>query len=189
LRYKRNAMPYRLISLRLLALTLVAGFALAGLPAFVVSALQPALAPLGLALNVPVAWAKKKSAAKVKKELEPLDKTLQKLRVKVQAHGLFSSDDAKALETLQSQFTQLMEDAPGQPLMMRPVYQLAVLLEKRERYLEAYEAYYFVGLHFNETMFGRLSRSRVSQLSKAHNDLPEAEFPAVSASTAATAKP
>lgn len=175
-------MVNRLIYGRLLAVGLAITLAFTGFPCFVASGLQAALAPLGLGWRTPAAWAKKKSAAKVKKELEPLDKVLQKLRVKVQAHGLFSSDDAKALETLQSQFTQLMEEAPGQALMMRPVYQLAVLLEKRERYLEAYEAYYFVGLHFNETMFGRLSRSRLAQLSKAHQELPEAAFPEASAS-------
>jgi hypothetical protein len=111
---------------------------------------------------------KKLSEAKLKKALEPLLPQVQKLWLKQQANGLFTFKDQKALEALLSQWSEMLESAPKSALLWRPTYQLAVLLDKRDRAEEAYELYTWVQSESQNKTLALLAKKRILSLEKQH---------------------
>jgi len=89
-----------------------------------------------------LALAKKKKLSKdekaITKEVEPLQKTLNTLTVKVQSRGLFSVDDVTQLVDTSDKVLQLAKDYPNQPMVADWLYRTAQLLVKREQWEQAW---------------------------------------------------
>lgn len=128
------------------------------------------------------AQSKKKKKLKVNPKLEEdlkePEAQLATLRAKVQARGLFSHKDIQALNALETTFATLMANYPREPRLMRPVFLLGQLMEGREAWFEAYEAYSFVERNYPDSGLGVLASKKLEQLHKAHPDLiPAPEMP------------
>jgi hypothetical protein len=144
-----------------------------------------------LATGLVVFAAKKKSKkadTELQAKLDPLLKQLQTLRLALQNRKLFSYKDLQTLDSLQSDLALMAAETPGSPLLARPLFQLAQVLEQRERWLEAYEFYSLVNKEFNGLPVAALAEKSMKRLSGAHGDLlPDAMALPQTATTAASA--
>ncbi len=103
---------------------------------------------------------------KLKKGLEPLSDSLSKLLIKIQSRYLFSPEDSGELADIRYKLMALMKEHPKNKQMVQPVYQAAVLYQKRELYDEAYELYTFLSSTFPENPYGLRSTSEIRTMKR-----------------------
>jgi hypothetical protein len=113
----------------------------------------------------------KKADIELQAKLDPLLKQLQTLRLALQNRKLFSYKDLQALDSVQAELAMMAAEMPGSPLLARPLFQLAQVLEQRERWLDAYEFYSLVNTGFNGLPIAQLAEKSMKRLSTAHGDV------------------
>ncbi|MFM7390366.1 MAG: hypothetical protein ACKO34_07065 [Vampirovibrionales bacterium] len=90
------------------------------------------------------AWAKKLTASKMKKELEPLLTQARELLSKSKGRGLFSYDDLKQLHELSHKLESFTAQFPKVKDLVEPVFLLAQVQLNREQWVEAYQNSQFI---------------------------------------------
>lgn len=133
------------------------------------------LCTTSLSLEPALAAKKKKGGdSELQKVLEPMTKTIDDLLAKVQSHYLFSAKDNDALVTLKYQVLDIIKDNPTNPLVMKPVYQTAVIYNKREQFIDAYDLFTFISANFPDTPYGQRAKGEITKMKK---QLGEDYFP------------
>jgi hypothetical protein len=116
----------------------------------------------------PVAMAKKKAPtgpdAEAQKDLEPVTQELAPLVKKGMARGLFSADDVDKLDTIKYQLMDIMTDYPKASPVAKPVFQMAQVLESRERYDDAYDFYNYVATQYASTPYGMQAKVQIARM-------------------------
>ncbi len=107
-----------------------------------------------------------KIEAEIQKGLEPINKQLGELMVKIQSRMLFSPTDAGQLAEIKYQLLDLMLQYPKSPQLAKPIYQAGVLYTEREAFTDAFELFSFVAGNFPESPYGMKSRAHIQQLEK-----------------------
>lgn len=117
-----------------------------------------------------VAEAAKKKAGKgdaeLEKTLEPMNKTLAQLIVKAQSRALFSPKESGELVDIKYQLLDLMKDNTTNPLLIKPVYQAAVLCNQREQFDDAMDLYNFLIANFADSPYGLRAKGELQLLKK-----------------------
>ncbi len=108
--------------------------------------------------------------AKLKEGLEPLSESLNKLLIKIQSRYLFSPEDSGELADIRYKLMELMKKHPKNKQMVQPVYQAAVLYQKRELYDEAYELYTFLSSSFPDNPYGLRANSEIRSMKRLLGD-------------------
>lgn len=165
------------LSLKKITLALMAGWLVVGLG-------------FGPALNL-AAEAKKKAGggdAEVKKVVDPINEQLGKLMIKVQSRALLSPEEAGQLVDIKFKLVDALTQYPGNALLVRPLYEAAILFSQRESYNDAYELYSYLAQGFAATPYGMKSRGQIAQLEKRFGAEYFAADSAGSAEPAAPAK-
>ena len=80
------------------------------------------------------------------------------------AHGLFSSDDVEKLNDIKYQLMDIMTDYPKAQPVAKPVFQMAQVLESRERYDDAYDFYNYVATQYASTPYGMQAKVQLSRM-------------------------
>lgn len=128
-----------------------------------------------MVMGTPVEAAKKKKddgkdaakqEAEIKAVIDPVDKTLTTLMVKIQSRGLFSPQDAGKLADVQLKLEGLMDLYPKAPQIVKSVFQTGILLTEREDYMNGYEMLSFVATQFPDNPYGLKAKSKILQLEK-----------------------
>lgn len=107
------------------------------------------------AVESPVVAKKKKgpTEAQLKKDLEPLQKTLTELSQQAQNRLIFGPKESASLYDLQIKTLQLMQDYPAHPLLMQPIFEVGQLFQRKALWLDAYQAYDFVAKSYPNTLY------------------------------------
>jgi hypothetical protein len=106
------------------------------------------------------------SDGKLKKALEPIDKTLGELFAKVQAHYLFGPDDRDSLTQAQIQLQDLMVAAKGNPLLAKNLYQAGYILSRREFFFDAFDFLVYVTAQYPDSPFALRCKVEIAQMKK-----------------------
>jgi hypothetical protein len=106
------------------------------------------------------------SDGKLKKALEPIDKTLGDLFAKVQAHYLFGPEDRDSLTQAQIQLQDLMVAANGNPLLAKNLYQAGYILSRREFFFDAFDLLSYVTTQYPDSPFSFRSKVEIAQMKK-----------------------
>jgi len=131
-----------------------------------------------------------KQEAEIKAIVDPVDKTLTTLTVKIQSRGLFSPQDAGKLADVKLKLEGLIDLYPKAPQIVKPIFQTGILLTEREDYLEGYELLSFLVNQFPDNPYGLKAKSKILQLEKKlGSDYFPKEDPAESPDATAATKP
>jgi hypothetical protein len=117
--------------------------------------------------------AKKKKGggdAELQKNLEPIAKVIDELNIKVQSRLLFSPKDSGQLSEVKYKLLDLLKDNATNPLMVKPLYQAAVLYTGREQFTDAYELFSYLSTNFPETPYGIRAKNEMFKLKKMLGD-------------------
>jgi hypothetical protein len=106
------------------------------------------------------------SDGKLKKALEPIDKTLGELYAKVQAHYLFGPEDRDNLTKAQIQLQDLMVAAKGNPLLAKNLYQAGFILSRREFFFDAFDFLTYVTTQYPDSPFALRCKVEIAQMKK-----------------------
>lgn len=115
--------------------------------------------------------------AKLKETLDGLTPTLSKLLGKIQSRYLFSPEDSGQLADIRYKLMDLMQQSPKNPLLIQPVYQAAVLSQKREAYDDAFEMFSFLAANFPDNQYGLRAQGEIQAMKR---QLGEQYFPKTS---------
>ncbi len=107
-----------------------------------------------------------KQEAEIKAVVDPVDKTLTTLMVKIQSRGLFSPQDAGKLADVKIKLNGLIDQYPTSPLIVKSVFQAGLLFTEREDYMNGYELLSFLAAQFPENPYGLKAKSKILQLEK-----------------------
>jgi hypothetical protein len=113
--------------------------------------------------------AKKKAGggdAEVKKVVDPINEQLGKLMFKVQSRALLSPEEAGQLSDIKFKLVDALTQYPGNAMLVRPLYEAAILFSQRESYNDAYELYSYLVQGFATTPYGMKSKGQIAQLEK-----------------------
>lgn len=130
------------------------------------AALCPADAKKKKDAGVDVAAEAAKQEAALKKELDPVNKQINDLMVKMQSRGLFSPTDAGKLTSVRFKLFDIISQYPAQPILAGPAYQAGLLLSEREEFHNAYELFSFVAESFPQHAYGLKAKSQIQQLER-----------------------
>jgi hypothetical protein len=128
--------------------------------------------------------------AEIQKVLEPLQKNLDSLTLKLAGKGLFSPEETGLLDQAKYQLVELMGKAPptaaASPLLAKPLYQAAQLFKNREWWEDAFDFFQFVSTRYPETPLGKRAGLELAHLLKEHKELQPTPDATASPSPAAT---
>jgi hypothetical protein len=112
--------------------------------------------------------AKKKgiSPAEAQKILAEADTHLTSLLSRIQNRQLVSPEDAAKLTTLQLQLLELSAMPKPDPSLPKVLYQVAMILERREQYLDAADCYDTLCQKFADSPYGIKAKTAIIQLKK-----------------------
>ena len=118
-----------------------------------------------------VAEAKKKGGAakgdaEVQKIVDPINVQLGKLMLKVQSRTLLSPDDAAKLMDIKYQLVDAYTQTPQSALLVKPLYETAIIFSQREAFNDAYELFSTLYQGFPTTPYGLKSKGQMAQLEK-----------------------
>ncbi len=99
--------------------------------------------------TLPADAKKKKKKPKINEEevkaaIEPVQKTVLELTKKIQTRLLITPEENGQLDDVKWQLMDLMAQYAKSNLIVQPVYQAAVLFERREYHQDAYDMYTFL---------------------------------------------
>ena len=117
--------------------------------------------------------AKKKgiSPAEAQKILVEADKDLTGLLIKTQNRQLLSPEDAGKLTTLQVQLLELTAMPKPDPTLPKVLYQVAMILERREQVLGAVDCYDTLCQKFADSPYANKAKLAAAQLKKQYPKL------------------
>jgi hypothetical protein len=118
-----------------------------------------------------VAEAKKKGGAakgdaEVQKIVDPINAQLSKLMLKIQARALLSPDEAAKLMDIKYQLVDAYTQTPQSALLVKPLYETAIIFSQREAFNDAYELFSTLYQGFPTTPYGLKSKGQMAQLEK-----------------------
>jgi hypothetical protein len=114
-----------------------------------------AINPLN-ALVLPAHAAKKKvTLSSMKKEVEPLTQSLQGLWMKSKSHALFGPEDMQVLQESNAKLGLWMAAFPTAKELEQPLWVAAQVLNARQQWVEALEAFSFLEAHFAASPTGK----------------------------------
>ncbi len=127
---------------------------------------------VGMAPQQDIQAAKKKkdngaaADAELQKGLEPLNKSLSDMLIKIQGRMLFSPKEAGALADIKYKLFDLMKDNGKNPLLVKPLYQASIIYIKREQYEDAYELLSYLSNTFPDNPYAMRAKNQVLALKK-----------------------
>jgi hypothetical protein len=132
-----------------------------------------ALLALVMLSGVDAMAAKKKgmTPAEAQKIMEEADKDLTSLLIKTQNRQLLSPEDAGKLTTLQVQLLELTAMAKPDPSLPKVLYQVAMILERREQVTSAVDCYDTLCQKFADSPYANKAKLAAAQLKKQYPKL------------------
>lgn len=131
--------------------------------------------------------------AQIKKGLDPINRDLNKLMVKVESRALLSPNEAGLLVDIKYKLLDLMDQFPQNAMLAKSVYQAGTLFNDREAYNDAFELFNYLALGYASNPYGAKAKGQIQRLERkfgANYFSVEMAAPAPSAdSTTASAGP